>query len=80
MKYKTFTVLACAALLSACNPSYSNKSGDYLLPPELSDCKVFRLIDSKANVMRVLRCPNSITSVSYASGKSQSHVVTMDGI
>lgn len=70
------TIIALGVLfLTGCNPSYENKDGSYRLPPEMQDCKVYKLNGDATNRdIVVVRCPNSQTTTSYNYGKnSQSH-------
>lgn len=63
-------ILALSFFITACDPSYSDKSEDYLMPPELSGCKVIKLSDSSLNNMRVLYCKDKhVDNISTNKGK-----------
>lgn len=50
-------------LLSGCDrPPITTEAGGFLLPPELSDCKIFRLNNGNNFNLYITRCPNSTTS------------------
>ena len=73
-------ILACSLLvmLAACEPEIeeSHPVGNLSLPPELADCKFFRLSDGNT-VLHVARCPGSTTSVT-SSGKNPPTTITAD--
>ena len=58
--------------------------GSYILPPELQDCKVFKLNSDEAGDIYAMRCPNSTTATDhpYRSGKTVQHVrtIVVDGV
>ena len=66
--------------LAGCNPSYEDKNASYSLPPEMQDCKVYKLNgDAISTDIVVVRCPNSQTTTSYRYGKnSQSHTTVIE--
>lgn len=66
--------------LSGCNPSYEDKNASYSLPPEMQDCKVYKLNgDAISTDIVVVRYPNSQTTTSYNYGKnSQSHTTVIE--
>ncbi|AIW03777.1 hypothetical protein CPT_Moogle40 [Citrobacter phage Moogle] len=75
------TIIALGVLfLTGCNPSYENKDASYRLPPEMQDCRVYKLNgDTTSRDVIVVRCPNSQTTTSYKYGKnSQSHTTVFD--
>ena len=49
-------------------------------PPELADCKFYDLSNKSGNHVRVVRCPNSVTTATYRQGKSTVSIVTIDGV
>ena len=57
-------------MLSACSPHYSRETDNYMLPPELADCKIFSL-STGTHGIKAIRCPNSNTSSTYSVGKSK---------
>lgn len=71
---KKLLVLASMAILSACSDAaYTDRTSAWLLPPELSDCKIYRLEPEGLGEMTALVCPRADTSVSYAEGKASKH-------
>lgn len=82
MKIRTLAAFlalpAFVVLLVACSPSVktADPTGGLQLPPELQDCKFFRLSDGIA-VLNVARCPNSTTSV-VTTGKNSVTSITID--
>ena len=66
--------------LSGCNPSYEDKNASYSLPPEMQDCRVYKLHgDAISRDIVVVRCPNSQTTTSYSYGKNgQSHTTVIE--
>lgn len=55
--WKAVIVLS-VILLSGCNPSYEDKNASYSLPPEMQDCKVYKL-HGDAIVIRYCCCQMS---------------------
>nr|WP_200563205.1 hypothetical protein [Paraburkholderia aspalathi] len=76
MRVITVLTLGLAVLAAGCGPSVSTPS--YPLPPELSDCKLYKLSDGLDSIT-VARCPNSTTSTTYREGKSDHTAVVVDG-
>ena len=72
VKMKKLIFVSIILLCLACTPSYENQtsSSEWILPPELRDCKMFKLSSSDGVHMRVLRCPSSNTTTSTQCGKS----------
>ena len=54
------------------------RTQEYALPPELRDCKVFKLESESALDLWVVRCRESWTSTNWAvsNGKSTSYYMT----
>ncbi|QIW86876.1 hypothetical protein AHP1_451 [Aeromonas phage Ahp1_CNU-2021] len=74
-------IIALGALLLVGCDSYSKSlDSDYTLPPELSDCKIVKLVGSgMSKDLYVVRCPNSSTTTRYHCGKScEQSVTTVD--
>lgn len=67
-----------ASTLVGCGSSAREESWE-AIPTELKDCKFFRLRDGMSSV-RVVRCPNSATTVTYSQGKSTANAVVIDGV
>lgn len=86
---KILLALVCAAaLLAGCNENDPPKKGisyevtnRYDMPAGLSGCTVYLVEgNSFATNLSVMRCPNSTTSTTYASGKTHKTVIVVDGI
>jgi hypothetical protein len=71
----TIMIIAAAALLAACNPTQQQYQAS--LPVELGDCK-FYVVETNGQRTRIVRCPNSSTTVWYRSGKVMQQTVTID--
>lgn len=74
---KLFTVAATVALVG-CSPGYESMTLP-VLPDELKDCKFYYVTDGSVR-MRVVRCPLSVTSTTYTSGKTTRTDVVIDGV
>ncbi len=74
----TAIILALIALMYGCSPSSETLTEDYVLPTELKDCKIYWLSNGLSG-MKVMRCGNSTTSLSYQrhSGKTHSTITTV---
>lgn len=77
-------MLACAVLLmAACeNPSSqwtAPEAGQFLGVEGLKDCRYFP-VDTGVVILRVIRCPNSVTAVRHSCGKRcTQEAVVLDG-
>ncbi len=72
-------VIALAFILVGCDSS-GERTNNYELPQGLSDCHIFRVSpDGIGKTLYVVRCPNSTTSTTYNSGKSDTSSVTYIG-
>jgi hypothetical protein len=67
-------------VLGGCKAETEDKTSDYLLPMELSDCKVYQMSNAAGASMFIVRCPNSATATTYRSGKTNKTTLTIDGI
>lgn len=65
-------------LLVGCEPSTKEKTGDFILPPDLKDCRIYKLFDGSETIT-TMRCPNSSTSTEYIVGKSTRTSIVVDG-
>ena len=80
MKY-----LALILVAIACSPKHK-EIPDYLMPPELKDCKVFMISDGGINgkELYVVHCPKAITTTSWdrSCGKTctTTEHVTVEGL
>lgn len=72
MKYILLLLVLCA-----CSKEYTDKTDNYLMPPELGSCKVYRLSSDQGENMKVVYCPTATTSVKYRSGKVSIYSTTI---
>jgi len=77
-KTRLTLVAIFAAFLTACEP-YAEQLSVPVLPDELKDCKFYMVSANGRGYMTVVRCPNSTTSTTYNTGKSQYTTVVIDG-
>ena len=77
---KFITAITIISFLLGCTPKTKNIESNYDIPEELSDCVFLNMRDTKASEIKVVRCPNSTTSVNYASGKTTQSVIVVDGV
>lgn len=77
MRVITICALGLALLATGCERSVS--VADYPLPPELSDCNLFKLADGNGSEITVARCPNSTTSTTFREGKHNESAIVVDG-
>lgn len=76
MKY----VVLIALLLAGCENGYEEREFPKK-PPELEDCKFYRLSNDKGGEINVARCPLSSTTTTYNVGKTtHSSIVIDDGL
>ncbi|HGH3630014.1 TPA: hypothetical protein ACJK7G_000358 [Acinetobacter baumannii] len=64
--------------LAGCEPSTKEKTGDFILPPDLKDCRIYNLSDGSSTIT-TMRCPNSSTATQYRVGKSTRNSIVVDG-
>ena len=69
-------ILCSILLLAGCEKSYHDASPEFQMPPEMKDCKVFKLSDGVKNLYAI-RC--SLQTTTVTSGKSPLHT-TMDNV
>jgi hypothetical protein len=74
---KLAIILAAAIVLAGCDPTYREPANFSVVPPELSDCKVY-WISNGYEGLYVVRCPNSQTSATWRSGKIRRTSVTIE--
>jgi len=67
-------------VLGGCTKETKLESSDWEIPVELKDCQIFRMQNENGQYMRVMRCPSSVTSTSYKSGKTTQTAVVIDGV
>lgn len=72
-------LLAAAVLLTACEPGYKDQTARFpILPPELKDCKVYRIEADGPGHIKVVRCPNSTVTTVASSGKNNAMTTIVD--
>jgi hypothetical protein len=69
---KLISVMLLALLISACSPSYTDQTGEYKLPPELSECKVFKVSEGFGTPIKVVYCKGK-TSISSRTSTGKTH-------
>lgn len=81
-----FAIFAASLALMACEPQQPKQVG-YILPPELSDCKIYQIDSEQAPLLYVARCSGekpAETSVQWKvqSGKTSQtyHTILIDGV
>lgn len=67
MKLKVLAVVLCGLMLVACSPNTKYATHNFVLPEELSHCKMYKMYDGYRYVF-VMHCPNATTST-MVSGK-----------
>ena len=84
--FKHLTLFAFASLLMACEPQ-APQQVSYILPPELSDCKIYQIDSKYSPLLYVVRCTGekpTETSVKWnvSSGKTSQtyHTILIDGV
>lgn len=61
---KILYVTLAAIAISACTPSYQDKSGEFsVMPEELKDCKIFR-VQGTVQHLYITKCPHADTTTS----------------
>lgn len=74
---KTLFVLA-VIFLTGCDRTTEERTEAFILPPDLEDCKIFKLSDGSTTIT-TMRCPNSATSTNYKDGKVHKISIAVDG-
>jgi len=64
--------------LTGCKPS-ADEERPAVLPMELQDCKFYAIWPGNGGYFRVVRCPNSTTSV-INSDRQHTTTITVDGV
>jgi hypothetical protein len=75
---KKIVIIFALLALSGCTNKYSEANFP-VRPPELSDCKFFKMSNSSGEKITVVRCPNSTTSTTERVGKQDQTTVVTDG-
>lgn len=65
---RKLVILTTLLTLTACTP-HTQQTYDFVLPPELSHCRVYKMSDRSVNVIRVVHCPNASTTTAHMIGK-----------
>lgn len=71
-------VIAGMFVLAGCERSTTETTGSYYLPKGLEDCRLYTLESGFGNRLKVMRCPNSDTALSYKSGKTTKYSATTE--
>lgn len=75
----SFTTAAILVALTACTPS--SRVGapvpEHVIPDGLKDCQFYTITTSGGSLLRIVRCPNSSTSVTK-TGKNPVYTATID--
>lgn len=71
-------------LLVGCSNHYE-ENPPVAMPPELSDCKFYKITRMNESNLNVVRCPNSSTSVNWSvnhgkHGTTHHNTITVDGV
>lgn len=75
---KNFIIACFAIIISACDAS-TVTINDYILPPALSHCQVYRMQNTGGTVLNVVHCPNA-TTATQVSEKSPKMTIVIDGV
>lgn len=79
MKKLFILVTLSIGLFVGCSAETNTITDNYILPPELTHCKIFKLSNGSSN-MRVVYCPEAVTTTTHTVGKTtvSNTVVTED--
>lgn len=69
MKKLFILVTLSIGLFVGCSAETKTITDNYILPPELSHCKIFKL-SNVSNHMRVVYCPLAVTTTTYVIGNA----------
>lgn len=72
-----FPFMISVIFVAGCGLKSKEVSSDYALPPELSDCKVFRIANDVGGNIKVVRCPDT-TTTQYIENKSVINTTTIN--
>lgn len=73
---KLLGMIMLSVLLSGCEPSTTEISNEYIMPPGLEDCKLYSMFGSGGQILYVMRCPDTTTTTN--AGKHKKSVVTFN--
>lgn len=77
------SALLSSLLITGCAPNAIDSAQELQfpsMPEELADCRVYYVTNRNYNVMTVVRCPLSATTVKTPNGRSSRTTVTIDGV
>lgn len=80
MKNKIGFLIASVCVIGAltgCSKGATETTAKFSLPPELSDCKIFKLTSETGSTLTVVRCPLSETST-VVNAKGATPVVVVE--
>lgn len=75
--YILFAALLAVGIAACGDAGYKPLNG-FVLPQELSDCKIFLISDGNREI-NVVRCPHSDTALAYKQGKQTRYATTLSG-
>jgi len=83
MKTKYLAASIIALLLVGCDPEATDTTAKWPIPDGLKDCKIYRLFNSEADAITVVRCPatptaDASTTTAYKSGKTTKTVTVVE--
>jgi hypothetical protein len=78
MIYITVIPITAALLMLYGCTKEARLDTSFPLPPELADCKIYKLSDGVGSAMYVMRCGNTV-SLDQPNGKTRRSVITVDG-
>jgi hypothetical protein len=73
-----FAACAGISMMGCDRKSNSDDTSQYSVPAGLKDCQIYRLNSYTRSDLVVVRCPNSNTSATFKSGKTDAHVSTVE--
>lgn len=77
-KFGIIMVVLGAFMVSACGPETNERTGNYILPPGMENCHIYRMrADTDRDLVAVV-CKNSTTTTTYRENKTTKSVVAID--
>lgn len=73
---KILAVVAIAFALVGCKAETKDVSSEFVLPQDISQCKVYELHDTNGGMLKALICPNATTATEWKEGKYTKSMVT----
>lgn len=65
-------ILLLSFILAGCTVGYSDQSDEYTnLPPELKNCKIYKITSSNGGILYVTKCPHADTTTEDGGKNSQ---------